>query len=616
MRLQYLSVYDHITNKRIAFLGKAYKISYAKRDKAVWTASFTLPLSDPKNRHCKTFNFVEIYDGDDYIGLFRIMPKKTRKDASTREIVYECEHVIATLMDDFLFGWHEIGNLGVYTTEVLRYVIDRQTEHRWQLGECDFSHQFLYGWEHENLLTALFSVATPFLEDYRWEYDTQNTPWTVSLKRVPVKAEAEIRYGKNMLGISKEEDPSTLCTRLYPMGYGEGVNQLTIESVEPRGRKYIDADTQSEFGIISKPWIDQRYQHARSLYDAALEMLEHLKTPAISYTVSSLHSPELRRRDVGDLIRVADDELGIDIYTRILSISKPDVTGDPDNVNFEIANRAASIASTIADISDRQRINAAYSQGAVTLFTTHFYDNCAPTAPAELRFYVPNNVVHINQILLNGRAAAFRGYSKATKGGGAQSDTVGSGGGSYGSTESGGGSTRTSTAVALTPQNTEAGDSGGIGAANHNHGIPDGSRVPLVDWNGNIIGTSSFVASGSHTHREHDHDIVIPAHRHSVEITPHTHRFSVPDHTHEIEYGIYSGSSARALTLIVDGNTVPLQFGAYVNDLDLVDYLSKDNSGNITRGWHTIQVRPDVLSRVEFDLVVQLFANSRGGGQF
>lgn len=174
--MHYLSVFDHTTNKRVAFLENAYNVGYTLEQNALWSARFSLPLSDPKNRLCKYFNYVEIYDREKYIGLFRIIPTTTTKDAGTRETVYECEHVLATLMDDVLFGWHEIGNRGVYTTSVLRYILDRQTTKRWQLGACDFSRQFLYGWENENLLSALFSVPKPFTEDYRWEFDTTSYP--------------------------------------------------------------------------------------------------------------------------------------------------------------------------------------------------------------------------------------------------------------------------------------------------------------------------------------------------------------------------------------------------------------------------------------------------------
>lgn len=633
--MHYLSVFDHTTNKRVAFLENAYNVGYNLEQNTLWTARFTLPLSDPKNRLCRYFNYVEIYDRDKYIGLFRIVPTTTTKDAGTREIVYECEHVLATLMDDVLFGWHEIGNRGVYTTNVLQYILNRQTTKRWQLGACDFSRQFLYGWENENLLSALFSVPKPFTEDYRWEFDTTSYPWTLLLKKCPDTVKAEIRYQKNMRGVTRTVDPTNICTRLYPLGYGEGVNQLTVASVNS-GKSYIDADTISEHGVIAKIWVDQRYQDARSLYDAALAMLDELKQPAVTYSVEALHVGELLDRDVGDYVRVVGDELGIDLYTRVTAINKNDVTGAPQEATITLANKARDVATSMADLADRQRVNETYAQGAVTLFTTHYYDNCSADYPAQIRFYIPENVVHINQILLNGSASAFRGYTRATQGGGASASTTGSGGGYYTTTSSGGGSTATSSSgggetstssgVTLASSNTvhDSSDDGGPGGANHNHAIARGTKLATTDDGKEISGYVTFVPSGKHTHPSHSHTVKISSHTHSVSIPNHSHNisveshqhsFSIPNHTHEITYGIYSGTTASRLTITVDGRGVGT-YGASISDLNLVDYLSKDDGGNITRGWHTISVKPDKLTRVEFDLVIQLFANSRGGGQY
>ena len=634
--MKHVAVFDHRTNRRVAFLDKAYDIGYSLEHNALWSARFTLPLSDPKNRHCRYFNYVEIHDGEKYIGLFRIVPTKLTKTENTKDIVYECEHVLATLMDDVLFGWHEIGNIGIFTHMVLRYVIDRQIVKRWQLGVCDFQHQFLYGWENENLLSALLSIPRPFREDYKWDYDTSVMPWTISLKKAPATVKAEIRYQKNMIGIEKFEDPTNICTRLYPLGYGEGDNQLHI-AAENNGKKYLDADTQNEYGIISKIWVDQRYQDAKSLYDAAVAMLDELKRPTVSYTVKSIHSKELKQRDIGDFIRVIDDEAGIDIYTRIVAIEKADITGAPDEATITIANLNKSVAANIADLSDRQRINETYAQGAVTLFTTHFYDNCSPQQPADLRFFVPDNVVHLNQVILAGRAVAFRGYSQATKGGGARTDTTSSGGGTYTSTESGGagtptsnsggGTTTTSSGSTLVSSNTvtDYSDDGGQGGANHNHGFARDDRFAIMDMSGSeIIGYRQFVPSGKHTHPSHSHQVTIQAHNHSVTLPSHTHGFSVPahqhsfavpDHTHDIEYGIFRGTTAKALHITVDGK-VAGDYGANILDLNLIELLSRDGSGNVNRGWHTIQIKPDILTRVELDLIIQLFANSRGGGQY
>lgn len=671
--MNYLSIFDHNTRKRLAFLENAYKIGYKKSLNSLWSAQFTLPANDWKNKYCQPFNYVEIYDGDDYAGLFRIIPSEMTKDISTREITYQCEHVLATLIDDVLVGWHEIGNAGIYTNQVIQYLLERQTVTNWVLDSCEFSYQYLYGWEHENLLTALFSIPEPFTETYRWEFDTQRWPWALSLRdtskrktetrsstyngvtytgsRTLVGATGEIRYRKNMLGISKTVDASNICTRLYPFGYGEGDNQLNISKVN-NGKAYIDADTIQKYGVISKIWVDRRYQEEQALYDAAVATLEELKEPTVTYSVSSAHIGTLRDCDVGDIIRVIDDEEETSLYLPIQSIEKGDVTGNPDNATITLGGSVNDIAASIADLNDRQRIEETYSQGAVTLYSQSFRDNASENEPAEIRFYIPDNVVHINQIILQGRLTSFRGYTKATKGGGASADTTSSGGGGATTSEAGGGGSCTSSsdgagsytseqALSLNAKTTSVSLSTGSSSVNTYTGSNSGSSLGRTSTTNSHAHTYNNPAShshyvggshshsigshehgvyvGGHTHSfsvgSHTHAVSIPSHSHSVSIPAHSHRFSIPDHTHEIEYGIYKGTSAKEVTIKVDSNTVPDTF-QQIDDLNIIPYLSTDKEGKISRGWHTLQVVPDTLTRIELDLVIQLFANSRGGGQY
>ena len=127
--MKYISVYDHMTGKRLAFLQNAFNIGYSIELNALWTARFSLPYSDSKRKYCDYFNFIELWDGDRTVGLFRIMPAAASKHGAEDCVSYECEHVLATLMDDVLLGWHQIGNLGVYTDEVLGYILSRQGEY-------------------------------------------------------------------------------------------------------------------------------------------------------------------------------------------------------------------------------------------------------------------------------------------------------------------------------------------------------------------------------------------------------------------------------------------------------------------------------------------------------
>lgn len=53
-----------------------------------------------------------------------------------------------------------------------------------------------------------------------------------------------------------------------------------------------------------------------------------------------------------------------------------------------------------------------------------------------------------------------------------------------------------------------------------------------------------------------------------------------------------------------------------MDELDIVAYLAKDGEGRITRGtWHTVELVPDALTRIEANLFVQAFVQSVGRGE-
>lgn len=259
----------------------------------------------------------------------------------------------------------------------------------------------------------------------------------------------------------------------------------------------------------------------------------------------------------------------------------------------------------------------------------------------------------------------FRGYSKATAGGGAIIDSTKGGGGTTRSTTSGGGTTRSTTSGGATTQTSSSGggtststQSGGgssqtsSGGGNHRHTMftytGDGTSAPNRFYS--TYGTQASVviqstsggdlvtagASGSHTHSvsipshshsfstpnhthsisipSHSHDVSIPAHSHEVTILDHTHEIELPNHTHEVKHEIVELSTLPSrVTIKVDGNTVP--HTAISGDrIDLTPYVNKDSNGKITRGRHEVTISPNGLARVEADLIMRVFIQSNLGG--
>lgn len=624
--------------KRLAFLDNAVSVGYSLEINSLWTATFTLPTDDDKNAYCQPLNFVEIFDGDERIDLFRIIGEDLeRSNGATR--FYDCEHVLATLLSDVLFQYHQYGGGGIKTADVLNYVLARQTTRNWVLGDCDFKRYFEYNWENSTLLAALFAVPECFDSEYMWTWDTTVYPWTISLVAPSDTMKSEVRYAKNMTSMKKTVDASGIANRIYALGYGEGVNQLTIAGVNG-GKPYVeDAMSIQQYGLCSTILVDSRYEVAENLKGYAEQMLAELKNPYVSYEIGAIDLHRLTgdtfsKFRPGEIVRVVDEADGINLRTRIVSVEKSDAQGDPGSVTVTIANKSKDIAGSISELQNRALINETYAQGATNQQIYNFTDNADATHPATLKLYISDSVVRINKMLLNIQFEAFRAYEKAIGGGGGQTtssgggQTTSSGGGS--TTSSGGGSTTssgggtTSSSTSLRSSNTiNSSDNGGSGGENHNHGLARGDRLALIDYNNNIIGGVNFVPSGAHTHPGHTHTVgshthSVSAHTHRVSAHTHTvkaHTHTVQDHTHKIEFGIYEGARASSATIKVDGVEIPAP--ASYDNLDIVEYLKTDGSGKIQRNaWHTIQILPNSMSRIVGAVFMQTFCNSRGGGDY
>lgn len=598
-----IKIYD-TSMKELARLENAYAIGYELKLNELWTCEFKLPRDDKKAKYCQPFNYVELFDGKDRVDLFRILPSELTAEA-TAYTVYHCEHVLATLIDDVLFKYHQIGNVGVYTPQVLRYILDKQSIKRWQLVECDFKRQFEYKWENENLLAALFSVPKCFNEQYKWTWDTRTYPWTLSLKRLDESYKADIQYRKNMQNIVKTVDPTKIVTRLYALGYGEGDNQLDIKSIN-NGLPYLEKNV-GKYGLKQSILVDRRFESPETLKEYARSVLDGLSEPYISYKVKAVDlsikdSKKYAKFMPGDYVLIRDVEDGINLKIPIMTVKKSDIKGNPFDIEIEIANKSQDITGSISEIMERARINDTYSQGATNLMQMAFVDNADNKYPATIRFYVPQEMARINKLILNYTLEPFRAYSKATKGGGADVMTTESGGGDWTATESGGGDYTS----------TEA--DGGTFTTTH-----EATNVRMLK-NRYWTGKGDYVDVNQvnfHEHtidiKEHKHNVAIEPHTHSVNIKSHKHSFVLPDHNHEILYGMYEGGSAKDCYLKVDGQTV------YKTDkeVNLIPYLSKDDGGKIQRGtWHTVEIVPNKLTRINASLFIQLFTNSRGGGDF
>lgn len=600
-----------VNRQNVAYLENAYSVSYEKEVNKIATASFKLPLNDSKNEKIKHLQYVEIIDNDnEYIGLFRVMPTQTVVSESEQSITYQCNHVLTTLMDSVIFRYHEISP-NTSTREVLEYLLNLQKVKHWRLGTCDFTRYFQYSWENVNgIVDAIFSVPKAFDEDYMFTFDTTSYPWTLNLIQPPTAPTCYIHESLNLKGLKIESNPNQMINRIYPLGIGEGVNQLNIKKVNPTGQAYIEnAQSIVDNGLIEYIWVDRRFTDAKLLMQSAQSLLAKFSQPIVSWETDAIdlikastdkNIPQMTKLRVGNVVRLSTEKFGI-VNLRILKESKSDVFGDPGNIKLSIGNVMNDLGAAQADIERKIEINQLYSQGATNILNYDKADNADEQYPVRFRIYIDDDVVKINTCELTFETTKFRAYSKSLSGGGAAISTT--------TTQAAGQSTQTSSANGTHRHRMFIDRTNTTGPFVFKDAWYSAYGSGMFSFKKAAFGGEPGDIYTEQAADNHTHTVTTPSHTHNVSV-------NIPAHTHDIQYGIYEDSDvADRVTITVDGNVIP-GTDTSKERFNIVEYLSKSTDGTINRGWHEIKMTPNKRARIEAQITMRVFIKSQLGGEF
>nr|WP_297999283.1 hypothetical protein [uncultured Oscillibacter sp.] len=108
-------------------------------------------------------------------------------------------------------------------------------------------------------------------------------------------------------------------------------------------------------------------------------MLWELQEPAVSYSVGyqEMTASDFDKAEVGKRLRMVYPEIGETVDTFITEIKRD--YEDATRSSLVVANKETSIASSLADMADRQRIEQTYAQGATQIYSQalqRWMNNC------------------------------------------------------------------------------------------------------------------------------------------------------------------------------------------------------------------------------------------------
>lgn len=404
------------------------------------TVTLTVPAQDIGGFGYR--QFVEIFDaGGSRVDIFRVTRKPSGKAGGPVKLC--CDQALCTLKDDIVPGYVQLGGTTQSLRGAIESVLGYQRIRRWTLARCEYDTHFEYGLSDENLLSALLMLVEP-LEDAMIVTDTATTPWQLSIVRLTDEDASELRYSRNLTEIDEVIEDDDFATRLYPRGYGEGVNQLGIRDVNG-GVEYIEAPqaVRDLWGTVSKPYVDTTCTDAQTLLAKARAVLALSQHPQVSYKVKGVDLHLLTNEPMdafyaGRMARVIYTEYGIAIRARVIEICYPQPIARPGEVNLTISSQSASVATVIAELSRKSAINELYGQGSTFIYADSIEQNADQDTPAEGDIYLPETMVHVNAVMLKVTLSAYRADSKGAAGGGGTVQTTQMGGGSQQTSESAG----------------------------------------------------------------------------------------------------------------------------------------------------------------------------------
>lgn len=260
---------------------------------------------------------------------------------STRKIKFKAKHVMFDAKDYALLDVRPTNQNGL---NALNYINQR----------TDSVSPFTMHSNVENVNTAYF-IRKNLLEAWaiieeRWGgvFDADN--WNISfLTSVGNDNGETVAYGKNMQGFDIFEDWSSVCTKLYPVGYdGLMLPEEYISSdvgYEKPYTRIIDFQTELEGEEQTKENLLQE------LRTKAEEYLEKNKTPKVSYTIISNINNKL---EIGDTIKVLHPF--VNIFTEVLEyendlIAKKLLSLTFGNYSRDVKTKFNNIKNTIEQIN-------------------------------------------------------------------------------------------------------------------------------------------------------------------------------------------------------------------------------------------------------------------------
>lgn len=348
------------------------------------TATMTVPPGEPE---VKVKDFFELFSPHGSVGIFRVTEVETSYGYRAGQTVY-LEHAFGTLADSLALGTQA---MSAPVKTVIATLLESQNVRHWVLGDCEVpeDYELIYEYSYDNLLQAIIHLTEMLPDGYAWEFDTRQHPFVMHLRAMPEADACECRLSRNLTTARLTIDGSSLCTRVFPFGAGEGTDRMTLTNLI--GSQHMDSPNAAVWGYVSRTFTQEDIYDALTLRDVAQRYLDRHDHPMVSVALDAMDLAEATGEafdsfHLGRVCRLTLPDYGVTMRERVIITEWPDVYGSPEQVTVTLANRIRDASDEIAELM-REATNSKLLGGKVESDATTNYNSSVTQGSSLVHYF-------------------------------------------------------------------------------------------------------------------------------------------------------------------------------------------------------------------------------------
>lgn len=336
-----INIYDRketaFSGNGLAVLNECRECKVAEKLNNEYELTISYPLFSKKASYIQPFNVIKA-DGQ----LFRIY--NTDKDSKAGIVTANARHVFYDLLNFILEDKRAENKTCLDALNIVMVELGLDDVFTVESDLTELATQYLV---KKNGVEAIFLLVN------EWQGELVRDNFKIGINKSKGSDKGvHIRYGKNIIGISEKLNCDNVATWIYPVG----TNGITLPEKYLLNPAWEDSDYPS-FAVVKKV----EFKDASSegiLRIEAQKYLDANSIPDVNYKVDFIllgqteeykNYRALEQVEVGDIVTVKHNILGIDIKVKVISIEKDILSAK--NTKVELGQPLSTLDQYIAEVS-------------------------------------------------------------------------------------------------------------------------------------------------------------------------------------------------------------------------------------------------------------------------